>query len=121
MESNIGQVIQDFKDGKITRRQLLQSLPAASMLAAALPASAKEEGPLQLKATWVNHYVYVAPDLMKTSDWYHEVFGMQIDHRNAKEAHLWYSDAGGDTLHDHAPGAVRHDGREDHKLRLHHR
>ncbi len=91
MDINVGKLVPDFKNGRISRRQLLA-------LAAALPlAAAKDEAPLQLKATWVNHYVYVAPDLMKTSDWYHEVFGMQIDHRNAKEAHLWYGDAGGDT------------------------
>ena len=99
MENNVGKLIEDFKDGQISRRHLLQGIAIASpLLAGALNASAaKTEGPTQLKATWVNHYIYLAPDLMKTSDWYHEVFGMQIDHRTAKEAHLWYSDVGGDT------------------------
>ena len=51
-----------------------------------------------LKATWVNHYTYVAPDLKKTRDWYHEVFGMQIGHEEPKLTHMWYGDKGGDTL-----------------------
>lgn len=51
-----------------------------------------------LKAVWVSHYTYVASDLKKTIDWYHEVFGMQIGHQDAKQAHLWYGDKGGDTL-----------------------
>ena len=49
-------------------------------------------------ATWLSHYTYVAPDLAETRDWYHEVFGMQIGHQDASEAHLWYGDEGGDTL-----------------------
>jgi len=78
----------------LSRRQFVGGV---TVFAPALVMAAKTEQPLQLKAAWVNHYVYVAPDLNKTTDWYHEVFDMQIDHRNAKEAHLWYGDAGGDT------------------------
>jgi len=51
-----------------------------------------------LKASWVNHYTYVAPDLKKTRDWYHEVFGMQIGHEEAGLSHMWFGDTGGDTL-----------------------
>jgi len=50
------------------------------------------------KAIWVNHYTYVAPDLKKTKDWYHEVFGMQIGHEDAKQAQMWFGDKGGDTM-----------------------
>ncbi len=52
----------------------------------------------ETKAVWVNHYTYVAPDLKKTRDWYHEVFGMQVGHEDAKQAHMWFGDKGGDTL-----------------------
>src|SRR5947208_13430532 len=47
-----------------------------------------------LTATWVNQYTYVAPDLKKTRDWYHEVFGMQVGHEDAKTSHMWYGDRG---------------------------
>ena len=47
-----------------------------------------------LTATWVNQYTYVAPDLKKTRDWYHEVFDMQIGHEEPKLTHMWYGDRG---------------------------
>src|SRR5262245_38819956 len=79
---------------QIDRREFIQSLaPVAA--ASAIPATAAADG---LKATWANHYTYVAPDLKKTRDWYHEVFGMQIGHEEAKLSHMWYGDKGGDTL-----------------------
>ena len=51
-----------------------------------------------LKATWLSHHTYVAPDLSETKDWYQEVFGMQLGYEDAKQAHLWFGDEGGDTL-----------------------
>ena len=83
----------DFRNAKMSRRQLLEGLATASGAIAA----AQGAEPTQLRAAWVNHYIYLAPDLNKTTDWYHEVFGMQIGDRKQKEAHLWYSDTGGDT------------------------
>ena len=62
---------------------------------AAVPAFAADAG---LKAVWANHYTYVAPDLKKTRDWYHEVYGMQIGQEEAKLSHMWFGDKGGDTL-----------------------
>ena len=70
----------------------------AAALAAAAAATTSTEAAGGMKATWVNHHTYVAPDLKKTRDWYHEVFGMQIGHEDAKTSHLWYGDKGGDTL-----------------------
>jgi catechol 2,3-dioxygenase-like lactoylglutathione lyase family enzyme len=79
----------------LSRRQFIQGLALAGASAALTPAAAAAGG---LKASWVNHYTYVAPDLKKTRDWYHEVFGMQIGHEEAKLSHMWYGDKGGDTL-----------------------
>lgn len=90
-----GKLPQDLHGVKMDRRQLMQAFALAAA-AAALPAEAAAAR--GLKATWVNHYTYVAPDLKKTRDWYHEVFGMQIGHQDAKTAQMWYGDKGGDTL-----------------------
>jgi len=78
----------------MSRRQLLKGLAGAAAAAAITPAAAHAQfyGKGPLKATWVSHYTYVAPDMKKTRDWYHEVFGMQIGHEDAKQAHLWYGD-----------------------------
>ena len=89
-----------FEQTPFTRRQLMQGLAVASGVGAGLTAlstSAMAAEP-PLKPVWVNHYTYVAPDLAKTRDWYQEVFGMQIGHKDAKTAHMWYGDTGGDTL-----------------------
>lgn len=85
-----------MKDHETTigRRQALQGLAGALAVAAAPRALAAEP----TKASWVSHYTYVAPDLKKTTDWYREVFGMQLGHQDAKQAHLWYGDKGGNTL-----------------------
>src|ERR1051326_6805111 len=79
----------------MTRREMLHGLALA---AAAAATTDRIEAAGGLKAIWVNHYTYVAPDLKKTADWYREVFGMQIGHQDAKQAHLWYGDKGFDTL-----------------------
>jgi catechol 2,3-dioxygenase-like lactoylglutathione lyase family enzyme len=80
----------------MNRREFLQGL-ALTTAAIAVPGAAAS-APTELKAAWVNHYTYVAPDLKKTRDWYHEVFGMQIGHEEAKLSHMWFGDKGGDTL-----------------------
>jgi len=88
-----------FEQTPFTRRQLMQGLAVASGAAgfAALSTPAVAAEP-PLKPVWVNHYTYIAPDLAKTSEWYQEVFGMQLGHKEAKLHHLWYGDTGGDTL-----------------------
>lgn len=77
----------------INRRQVLQTIggAAAASLAAA-PVSAQFHGKGPLKATWVSHYTYVAPDMKKTRDFYQAMFGMQAGHEDAKQAHLWFGD-----------------------------
>jgi catechol 2,3-dioxygenase-like lactoylglutathione lyase family enzyme len=83
-----------FNEQMLTRRQMIQACAVAAA-SAAVPAFAADAG---LKAVWANHYTYVAPDLKKTRDWYHEVYGMQIGHEEAKLSHMWFGDKGGDTL-----------------------
>src|SRR5215470_6655983 len=79
---------------EMNRRTFVQYLTIAAAAAAAPTAEAAGG----FKAVWLNHYTYVAPDLKKTRDWYHEVFGMQVGHEEAKLSHMWYGDKGGDTL-----------------------
>lgn len=90
----VGMHFWELDGRRISRRQLLQGLAVAAT-AAAIPVQAEATA---FKGTWINQYTYVAPDLNKTIDWYVEVFGMQKGYADAKQAHLWYGDAGGDTL-----------------------
>ena len=88
------------------RRQLVVGLGTVAA-AAALPSratAAVSEAMSEnthadgFKATWINQYTYVAPDVERTADWYAEVFGMQRGDATRREIHLWYGDTGGDTL-----------------------
>ena len=85
----------EINPARITRRQLIQSAALAGGAAVIARRSFADTPPF--KPIWVSHYIYVAPDLAKTRDWYIEVFGMQLGHKDAKTAHLWYGDKG-DTL-----------------------
>jgi hypothetical protein len=83
-----------FSKEPMNRRQMIQALA----ITAAATAVSGFAATTAISASWVNHYTYVAPDMKKTRDWYHEVFGMQIDHEEPKLSHMWYGDKGGDTL-----------------------
>lgn len=110
MESVIEKLAGEMRQfRKIDRRQFVQGglvLAATAATGSMSCAPATEEDPEpaaepaaeRINPTWASHYTYVAPDMKKTRDWYHEVFGMQMGHEEANEAHLWYGDAGGDTL-----------------------
>jgi catechol 2,3-dioxygenase-like lactoylglutathione lyase family enzyme len=78
----------------MNRRQLIHALMGAAATTAVAPTlEAQFHGKGPLKSTWVSHYTYVAPDMKKTRDWYHEMFGMQIGHEDARQAHLWFGDS----------------------------
>ena len=82
----------------LNRRNFMQS--AAGAVAIAMAPGFESAAPAaneRLTATWVNQYTYVAPDMKKTRDWYHEVFDMQVGHEEPKLCHMWYGDRG-DTL-----------------------
>src|SRR3954468_1601521 len=81
---------------RMNRRDFLQGLAVTTAAVAVLGLALS--APTEIKAAWVNHYTYVAPDLKKTRDWYHEVFNMQIGHEEAKLSHMWFGDKGGDTV-----------------------
>lgn len=93
MEHLIAQLLQNFEQGKMTRRQLIQSLAlaaAAASAAGAAPAAAAEgKG---FKAIAVNHISYQAADYAKTRDFYADLFGMKVSQDNGKECHLAFGD-----------------------------
>lgn len=88
----VHRLFEQLQQGTMNRRELMQALAVVAAAAATAEAAGG------LRATWANHYTYVAPDLKKTRDWYHEVFGMQVGHEDSKTSHMWYGDKGGDTL-----------------------
>ncbi|OFW18090.1 MAG: hypothetical protein A3H27_12970 [Acidobacteria bacterium RIFCSPLOWO2_02_FULL_59_13] len=97
MEPMMSKLFQDFKNGKINRRQLLQALgltAGAASVAGSVAyaqqggAPAPQEGPRMkwmksyprsgpFKTISVNHVSYSTPDSRKARDWYIDVLGME--------------------------------------------
>ena len=89
MEHLIGKLLCDFEDGKMTRRQLIQSLALAATAASAASAVPRvESGAGVIKATYLNHVGYQVADYGKSRDWYTELFGMKVLLDDGKKANL---------------------------------
>jgi len=91
MEHIIARLLHDFEQGKMNRRQLIQSLAmAASAAAAAAPALADEgKG---FKAVAVNHISYQVADYAKTRDFYADLLGMKVSHDDGRQCYLAFGD-----------------------------
>src|ERR1700731_3225207 len=88
MENLIEKLLHDFEQGKMTRRQLVQSLAvtAAAASAIATPAAAAE-GKV-LNATNINHISYQVADYAKTRDFYAGLLGMKVTEDDGKQCRL---------------------------------
>jgi catechol 2,3-dioxygenase-like lactoylglutathione lyase family enzyme len=85
MEHLIGKLLQDFDQGKMTRRQLIQSLAlvtAAPLAVSAARAAASDSRVIQ--AVDLNHISYQVADYAKTRDFYADLFGMKVANDDAK-------------------------------------
>jgi catechol 2,3-dioxygenase-like lactoylglutathione lyase family enzyme len=89
MEHFVARLIHDFENGKMSRRQLIQSLTlVASAATAATAAPAAGGGATVLKATYLNHVGYQVADYGKSRDWYAELFGLKVLEDDGKKANL---------------------------------
>jgi len=89
MENLIAKLLQDFEQGKMTRRQLIQSLAvAATAASAASAASAAATGGNPIKLAYLNHVGYQVADYTKSRDWYADLFGMKVALDDGKKANL---------------------------------
>jgi len=89
MEHIIAKLLQNFEEGKMTRRQLIQSLALAATAASAtgaLPAAAADK--YVVKTTYLNHVGYQVADYAKSRDWYADLFGMKVVLDDGKKANL---------------------------------
>jgi catechol 2,3-dioxygenase-like lactoylglutathione lyase family enzyme len=90
MESVIAGLLKDFEDGKMTRRQLIQSLamaaaaamPAASASAQTAPAIPAASGPAPWKTVWLDHISYAVSDYRRSTAFYRDLMGWEIKKDN---------------------------------------
>lgn len=92
MESMIAKLLQDFEQGKMTRRQLIQSLAVAATAASAVSAvpAAAQSGGLAAQALSINHVSYQVKDYTKTRDFYSSLFGMKVSNDDGKQCRLTF-------------------------------
>jgi len=92
MESMIAKLLQDFEQGKMTRRQLIQSLAVAATAASAVSAvpAAAQSGGLAAQALSINHVSYQVADYRKTRDFYSSLFGMKVSDDDGKQCRLTF-------------------------------
>jgi catechol 2,3-dioxygenase-like lactoylglutathione lyase family enzyme len=92
MEHIMAKLLQDFEQGKMTRRQLIQSLTlAATAAATATPAAAADSKVAQ--AVYINHISYQVADYAKTRDFYADLFGMKVSRDDGKQCRLSVGDS----------------------------
>src|SRR3954470_24848856 len=75
MEHIIGRLLQDYERGKMTRRQLIQTL-ALTATAASTVGTAEAAAPAN--ATYINHVSMQVADYAKSRDFYSGLFGMKV-------------------------------------------
>jgi catechol 2,3-dioxygenase-like lactoylglutathione lyase family enzyme len=84
MEHIIDRLVREFEGGKLSRRQLIQSLTVAASGAATAVAA----DPAPFKAVTVNHISYQVADYAKTRDFYAGLLGMQVSHDDGRQCYL---------------------------------
>jgi catechol 2,3-dioxygenase-like lactoylglutathione lyase family enzyme len=96
MEQIIAKLLQDFEQGKMNRRQLIQSLAltatAASAVSAAAASPAAAADSRGFKALYVNHISYQVADYAKTRDFYADLLGMTVTEDDGKQCRLVFGD-----------------------------
>jgi catechol 2,3-dioxygenase-like lactoylglutathione lyase family enzyme len=68
--------LDEFEQGKISRRRLIETLTLAATAGAATSRANAAEGAPNLKVALVNHISYTCPNFRQAGDWYSKVFNL---------------------------------------------
>ncbi len=90
MEGVIAKLLQDFEQGKMNRRQLVQSISIAAAAAAGLVPGAARAAGKPLEALYVNHISYQVNDYAKVRDFYAGFLGMKVTEDDGKQCRLMF-------------------------------
>ena len=93
METVINGLLKQFEDGKMTRRQLIQSLSLAAVAAAPAGAAFAQgntstipaaTAPPAFKTVWLDHISYAVTDYRKSTAFYRDLMGWEVRNDNGK-------------------------------------
>ena len=105
METVIAQLLTQFENGTLTRRQLIQGLAAAALAAGGVTAAAQGG---TFRTTNLDHLSYDVTDYRRTRDFYAGLMGMTIANDNGKDAcELHFGDARGVGVRDRTMMSIR--------------
>ncbi len=105
METAIAQLLNQFENGRLTRRQLIQGIAAAALAAGGATATAQGAG---FRTTNLDHLSYDVTDYRRTRDFYASLMGMTIANDNGKDAcELHFGDARGVGVRDRTMMSIR--------------
>ena len=76
MEGFVAQKLNDFENGKISRRKLIATLTFAATTAYAADGANAQAAESPLKAQLINHISYTCPDFKQAADWYSKIFNL---------------------------------------------
>jgi len=93
MEHIMAKLLQGFEQGKMTRRQLIQSLALAATAATASASAAAAADTKVAQAVYINHISYQVADYTKTRDFYADLFGMKVSKDDGKQCRLSVGDS----------------------------
>ena len=90
MESTFAKLVDQFTAGKMSRRDLIQSLAAVTAVAATNGQAVAAAAPArrEFKALTVNHISYQSKDYAKARDFYSKNLGMEVSHDNGRQCYL---------------------------------
>jgi catechol-2,3-dioxygenase len=89
MEHIIGRLLHDYEHGKMTRRQLIQTL---ALTATAASAAETTVAAAPANATYINHVSMQVADYKKTRDFYVGLFGMKVSNDDGMQCRLSFGD-----------------------------
>ena len=94
MEKVVIDLLDQFERGKISRRQLVQTLSLGMVAASAAPSlgAAAAAGRKGFKATAVNHISFGVADYKRTRDFYADLFGMPVTDDDGKQCYLRFGE-----------------------------
>jgi catechol 2,3-dioxygenase-like lactoylglutathione lyase family enzyme len=89
MDKFIAKVLKEYEDGKVDRRQLIQTIKvAAATFAAGEEAANAAAGSKGFKTINVNHISYSCPDYTIARDFYQHLMGMGVNGDNGRQCYM---------------------------------